>query len=477
MSPTLAIDFGSSRTKIAYFCPKERKPKIIELGQEIRSVMPSVFYIPPSGSVLVGDHAAQMADEDPAGIVVDIKREIHRPRKIRCGEGRVPYQRWELAAAMFSEIRSRCDKEVFHNGSIDSCTLTVPVCFSEPQRQKLQQAAHQAGFTSVKILDEPIAAAMHWLVGSGKDISDHVIVVDIGGGTTDLAALKRCGSTYEAIPDLPSSGFESGGCDIDKDIRRTMENDPGYNDDHAGALLMRLRQVKERLQMDRDDFTINLAGIKQTVSRAVVETAVRTLVEKTCAATSRFLKDFEEVTGRTDTPVLLAGGGSKLLGMKEAIEAVAGDGRVFVWNDSDFAIAMGATLAHHPAASAASAHAMGGGGMIIDCGHYRFDHGWVPEAANKAGWVLGSNSGAGGNYREQKIPILFKNEFLRMPQVLTMLSGLDVADSPVRLRVTAESVSTTGFVLTIGTWVNSEIYGISVQWMAIGNWQILTAKE
>lgn len=95
---------------------------------------------------MVGDDAAQMADEDPVGIVVDIKREIHRPGKIRCGEGRTAYQRWELVSAMFLEIRSRCDKEVFHNGAINSCTLTVPVCFSEPQRQKLQQAAEQAGF-------------------------------------------------------------------------------------------------------------------------------------------------------------------------------------------------------------------------------------------------------------------------------------------------------------------------------------------
>ena len=348
MSPTLAIDFGSARTKVAYFCPDERIPKLIELGQEIRSVMPSVFYIPPSGSVMVGDNAAQMADEDPVGIVVDIKREIHRPGKIRCGEGRATYQRWELVSAMFFEIRSRCNREVFHNGSIDSCTLTVPVCFSEHQRQKLQQAAEQAGFTSVKVLDEPIAAAMHWLVGSGKKLSDHVIVVDIGGGTTDLAALKLCGSTYEAIPDLPSSGFTSGGNDIDEDIRRTMENDPGYNDDNSGALLMKLRQVKERLGMDRDDFTIVLAGVKQTVSRAVVQTAVRSLIEKTCAATLRFLQDFEEVTGRTDTPVLLAGGGSRLAGMKEALENVAGAGRVFIWNDSEYAIALGAALIDKP---------------------------------------------------------------------------------------------------------------------------------
>ena len=345
MSLTLAIDFGSSRTKIAYLCPDEGKAKMIKLGQEIREMMPSVFYIPQSGSVLVGDDAAQMADEDPAGIVTDIKRQLHRPGKIRCGEGRPAFQRWELVSKLFSEIRRRCGEEVFHNGSVDSCMLTVPVCFSEPQRQKLCLAAEQAGFTSVRLMDEPTAAAMHWLSSSGKRLSDHVIVVDIGGGTTDLAALKLCGETYEPIPDLPSFGFASGGNDIDEDVRVMIAQDFECSEEETCALLLKLRQVKERLlKIDRDIFTVTLAGRTRTIPRNVVETAVRTLVEKACGETARFLKDFEEVTGQTDTPVLLAGGGSKLAGMKEAMEEVAGADRVFIWNDGEYAIALGAAL-------------------------------------------------------------------------------------------------------------------------------------
>ena len=345
MSPTLAIDFGSSSTKVAYLSPDGGKPELIPLGQAIREIMPSVFYIPQSGSVLVGDDATQMADQDPAGIVTDIKRHLQRPGKIRCGEGRPVFQRWELVSKLFSEIRCRCDEEVFHNGSVDHCMLTVPVCFSEPYRQKLQQAAEHAGFTSVRLMDEPDAAARHWLSSSGKGLSDHVIVVDIGGGTTDLAAMKLCGGTYESIPDLPPFGFASGGNDIDEDMRKVVAKDFEGNEDETEALLLKLRQVKELLsKTDRDIFSISLAGRTQTIPRNVVELAVRTLVEKTCSEAAKFLKDFEDVTGRKDTPVLLAGGGSKLDGMKEAMEEVAGD-RVHIWIDGQYAIALGAALA------------------------------------------------------------------------------------------------------------------------------------
>jgi cell division ATPase FtsA len=345
MSPTLAIDFGSSRTKVAYFCPDTGKPKIIELGQEIRAIIPSVFYIPQQGPVLIGDDAAQMADEDPSGIVTDIKRELHRTSKIRCGEGRPAYQRWELVSHLFSEIRRRCGEEVFHTGPSSDCILTVPVCFSEPQRQKLREAAEHAGFTNVRLLEEPVAAAMHWLSGSGKSVSDHVIVVDIGGGTTDLAALKLSGEIYEQIPDLPSSGFACGGNDIDEDVRRALQKDLACNAEDSGGLLLKLRQIKERLiKMDRDVFTISVSGKAQTIQRDVVQSAVQTLVEKTSNEVARFLKDFEDVTGRRDTPVLLAGGGSKLKGMREALKEIAGADRVFIWNDGEYAISLGAAL-------------------------------------------------------------------------------------------------------------------------------------
>ncbi len=161
-----------------------------------------------------------------------------------------------------------------------------------------------------------------------------------------MAALKLCGSTYEVIPDLPPSGFATGGNDVDEDLPRVIAKDGGCTDEEAGALLMKLRQVKERMpKMDRDVFTINLAGRTRSIPRNSVELAVQSLVAKTCAEASRFLNDFREVTGRTDTPVILAGGGSKLVGMKEALEEVVGEDRVFISNDAEYAIALGAALA------------------------------------------------------------------------------------------------------------------------------------
>jgi molecular chaperone DnaK (HSP70) len=63
-TPILAIDFGTSRTKVAFFDKHAGKAQLVELGTEIRTVLPSVFYIPKElqGKRLVGDDAQNMAE-------------------------------------------------------------------------------------------------------------------------------------------------------------------------------------------------------------------------------------------------------------------------------------------------------------------------------------------------------------------------------------------------------------------------------
>ena len=55
----IAIDFGSTRTKVAYPDGVPIKPKLIELGREARSIVPSLFCIAKDGNVLVGDDAQE----------------------------------------------------------------------------------------------------------------------------------------------------------------------------------------------------------------------------------------------------------------------------------------------------------------------------------------------------------------------------------------------------------------------------------
>lgn len=351
----ISIDFGSARTKVAYLPEGQSVPELVELGMEVRPVLPSVFLVPKpgGGAIAVGDDAVQLADQDPDGIVVGIKTDIHRPGKVRLGPGRLAKSRVELASELFAYVRRRCMAEVFHRESLTACVLTVPVCFNEVQREALVCAAKQAGFATVRLVEEPVAAAQAWLSSpSGERIGDHVIVVDVGGGTTDIAALKRCKGRFQTLAELPHAGFELGGNSIDAAlVERLCPRATGL-----GGWQVKMRKVKELLPTSgRSELRVSLGGECVVVTREALEQASQQLVTDCGRAVRHYLDGFHNATGDKICPILLAGGGARLAGLKQELEEIA-PGRILVWNDSDFAVVKGALLgAFHGAVSGGDA--------------------------------------------------------------------------------------------------------------------------
>ncbi len=342
-SHEISIDFGSARTKVAYLPEGRNAPELVELGMEVRHVVPSVFFIPKEGEgeLAVGDDAVMMADQDPHGIVVDIKRDIHRSGKIRLGPGRLARTRQELVCDLLTYLHRRCSAEVFHQQPLTHCVLTVPVGFSEGQRDSLVQAALGAGFSGVRLVEEPVAAAQAWLTSpSGQRLGDLVIVVDVGGGTTDIAALRRLHYGFEPLPHLPHAGLQLGGNSIDSALAHKLCG-------HTGTMsgwLVKLRKVKELLPTSgRQELPVTLGNETILITREALDDASLQLVAGCKATVSKYLDDFRRVTGDSNCPILLAGGGSRLPGLKQELESLA-PGRVMVWNESDFAIVKGALL-------------------------------------------------------------------------------------------------------------------------------------
>ncbi|WEN15059.1 Hsp70 family protein [Rhodanobacter sp. AS-Z3] len=85
---------------------------------------------------------------------------------------------------------------------------------SEQAIEILREAAGVAGFDEVRFLEEPAAAAMHY--HKSLDARQHALIVDIGGGTTDVAHAELGGGITPNI--VRSWGLPKGGTDLDVSI-------------------------------------------------------------------------------------------------------------------------------------------------------------------------------------------------------------------------------------------------------------------
>ena len=160
-------------------------------------------------------------------------------------------------------------------------TITVPASFDAAAQRLTLDAAREAGFPeNVGLLEEPQAAFYWWLDRGGgesaasKELSDtgvrHVLVIDIGGGTTDFTLFEIAppsGKPFAHIKRIAvSDHLLLGGDNIDLAIARRVEsllstNEP-LTEVQWNFLVARCRDVKERCLSDSSIhvFTVSVPG-------------------------------------------------------------------------------------------------------------------------------------------------------------------------------------------------------------------------
>ncbi len=133
--------------------------------------------------------------------------------------------------------------------------LTVPASFDAVARQLTEKAAHEAGFAKLVLLEEPQAAFYAWIgkhadwrekVGPG----DRVLIIDIGGGTTDFTLIDvkdQNGSlTLERV--AVGDHILLGGDNMDLALARHLETKmPKLDAQQLQALWQQCRAAKEVL--------------------------------------------------------------------------------------------------------------------------------------------------------------------------------------------------------------------------------------
>ena len=202
-------------------------------------------------------------------------------------------------------------------------SICVPSGITEIERRAVEEATFQAGAREVFLVEEPIAAA----IGAGVDITKPFgnLIVDIGGGTTDVAVISLGGVVVSSTIKVAGDAFDQAimsyirrthGLFIGEDTAETIKIKIGTAIEEANPRVM---EVKGRNILTGLPKTVKLTSEEIRVAlkdatNQIVET-VHGVLEKTPP---------ELAADIVDRGIVLAGGGAMLSGMDTLIEQRTG---------------------------------------------------------------------------------------------------------------------------------------------------------
>ena len=189
MSNDIGIDLGTASI-LVYIKGKGvvlKEPSVVALDRETNKV------------ITFGEEARLMIGRTPGNIVA-----VRPLRKGVISD----YTVTEKMLKYF--INKAVGKRTLRKPRIAVC---IPSGATEVERKAVEDATYQAGAREVCIIEEPVAAA----IGAGIDISKACgnMIVDIGGGTADIAVISLGGTVV-------STSIKTAGDDFDEALVRYM---------------------------------------------------------------------------------------------------------------------------------------------------------------------------------------------------------------------------------------------------------------
>ena len=254
-SRDLAIDLGTANT-VVYLRDRGvviQEPSVVAL--DLSSGLPKVH--------AVGDDAKLMLGKTPAN--------IRTVRPLRNGV----IADLEVAEQMIKHFITKAIGGGRRLSSKTEVVMCVPSGSTNVERRAIRDAASNAGASEVRLIEEPMAAA----IGAGMPVADPIgsMVVDIGGGTTEVGVISLQGLAY-------SRSDRVGGDKMDEAIMSYVRRTHNLHFGEMTAERVKKEIGSARVPGDGRGMTIGVKGLH-------VERGVPREVELTQAEIARALSE------------------------------------------------------------------------------------------------------------------------------------------------------------------------------------------
>jgi len=387
----LGIDLGTTFSVVAA-C---QRGNVTVMEVDGRRTMPSIVSALEGGHLIVGHEAAARRLTHPEDTVYNVKRIMGRRladagvkaelalfpyrvtedvipdsrsltgKKIKGGpalrihmpHAASPMTPQEISATVLQKLKGVAEAaqgwKAKFGFSFGSVTISVPVEFGYKQREATKRAGELAGFRQVRLVEEPVAAAMAYGLEYGDKSPRYVLVYDLGGGTLDVAILHLEDGSYRVVgtsgdPHLGGADFDQGVVELL--VAKLAKLAPTTNvkeDPHAMQHLWTTaeatkRQLASLPQEESSKVDVELPyGERTTVSWGEYNTATAALYTRARAPIVQVLRDHgfqpEEMA-----EIVMVGGSTRMPQIRKLVKEHFKKDEIHCDIDPDEAIAVGA---------------------------------------------------------------------------------------------------------------------------------------
>lgn len=298
-SSEVGIDLGTANV-LVYIKGKGvvlNEPSVVAINKDTNEIL------------AVGEEARQMLGRTPGNIIAV------RPLK----DGVI--SDYDITERMLKHfIRKTCGSGKFFKPKIMVC---VPSGVTEVEKRAVREATMQAGGKDVFLMEEPVAAA----IGAGLDISkpDGTMVIDIGGGTTDIAVMSMGGIVASSSVKIAGDKFDDA---IIKYMRK--EHKLYIGERTAESLKLNIgtafpREENISMECRGRDLVTGLPKVVEVSSKEIME-ALDEPLSIICEAIHRVLEMTppELAADISNSGIVITGGGALLYGIDKRFEQRTG---------------------------------------------------------------------------------------------------------------------------------------------------------
>ena len=296
LSRDMGIDLGTANT-LVYVSGKGivlQEPSVVAIDQELK--------VP----LAVGEDAKKMLGRTPHNVIA--------MRPLRDGV----IADFDTAEIMLKHFIRRV-----HGGSslvAPRIVIGIPSGVTGVERRAVMEAASQAGARDVRLIDEPIAAA----IGAGLPVAEPTgnMIVDIGGGTTEVAVLSLQGTVL-------SESVRVAGDELNEAITQYLKKVHNLVIGERSAEEIKIKLGSAYPTQDDDDAVMEVRGVHMlsglprmvTIKGPEVREAMSEPLSVIVEAVKRTLERTppELAADIIDRGVMLAGGGALLKGIDTLI--------------------------------------------------------------------------------------------------------------------------------------------------------------